>query len=82
MFKIESVLMKLYKDYTSEDNISRLREGVMALLYEESITPTELAKKMSIWPTTLNKFIKEEGDVSLLTLMKIDEYVKSFMEKK
>ena len=74
--------MKSYNEFMSEDNIQELREGVMAVLYEEKCTVKELANKMDILPAILGKFIKEEGDVSFVTLMKIDKYVKSFMEKK
>lgn len=71
-----------YNDFMSEDNVAELREGIMAVLYVQKCTVKELAHNIGILPAILGKFIKEEGDVSLLTLMKIDEYVKSFMEKK
>jgi predicted transcriptional regulator len=73
--------MKTYKDFMSEENVSKLREGTMAILYEEALSPTELSKKIGIWPTTMHKFLNEEGGISLVTLMKIDDYIKEWSKK-
>lgn len=74
--------MKNHKELTTPENMKQLRTDIMRLMLECNESISSLSRKIGIHPMSLRKFTKEEGSMHILTLMKIDEYVKSFLEKK
>jgi hypothetical protein len=74
--------MKTHKEYLDPENLGEMRRDIMAIMLRDDETIASLSKKIGIHTISLRKFTSEKGDTHLLTLMKIDEYIKSSMENK
>lgn len=69
---------KSYKDFMSNENINRIRNRVIGIMREKCMTINAVSKELMITPATAARFIQETGDCSFLTLLKFDEYIRSF----
>lgn len=64
-----------YKEFMSPENTQVIRDRLVSVMYKNDFSMAKMAKDIGISSVTICKFIREDGEVNFLTLMKIEDFV-------